>query len=360
MDDRALDSRSRDSADGMVSFSGTSPRTLGMNSPSLRRRAERAAKEPRPLASPEKWERSVVSPLRYPGAKRQLVTHIQDLIQANVPPPRLLVEPFCGGATAGLRLVGTDVAKHLVLNDADPLVAAFWEVAAFDTDWLIDAVDAITPTVELWDEWRHKKPRSVRQRALKCLYLNRTTFSGILHGRAGPLGGRDQTGEYRIDCRFGKDGLISRIEGIGDLADTGRLLDVWNDDWQLALRKVRHHFSFFDPNEITVYLDPPYVEKAPQLYEWSLESSEHERLSKHLLSETSFHWVLSYDDSRLVREMYRGATGVHRFKVPLRYSAAQGGNGASPRQELLISNYREVPSTLKKSEINPQAARKLK
>jgi hypothetical protein len=46
-----------------------------------------------------------------------------------------------------------------------------------------------------------------RDIAVKCLFLNRTTFSGILHGRAGPMGGRKQQSDYKIDCRFNKDGL---------------------------------------------------------------------------------------------------------------------------------------------------------
>jgi hypothetical protein len=66
--------------------------------------------------------------------------------------------------------------------------------AAADTDWLIDRMWSEPVTLERWDHWRAWRPARPTDRdiAMKCLFLNRTTFSGILHGRAGPIGGRRQ------------------------------------------------------------------------------------------------------------------------------------------------------------------------
>jgi DNA adenine methylase len=41
------------------------------------------------------YRRQVLSPLRYPGAKRLLLPALRHLVPA---PVDLLVEPFCGGA----------------------------------------------------------------------------------------------------------------------------------------------------------------------------------------------------------------------------------------------------------------------
>jgi DNA adenine methylase len=71
-----------------------------------------------------------------------------------------------------------------------------------------------------------------REVAVKCLFLNRTTFSGILHGRAGPVGGRLKPSPYKIDCRFDKAALETRLRFIGDIYTTNRLVDVWCKDWQ--------------------------------------------------------------------------------------------------------------------------------
>lgn len=300
--------------------------------------------KPEELGDPSFFAQSVVSPLRYPGAKRQLTPVIQDLIRANVPPPRLFVEPFCGGASTALKVAGQQVVDHIILADADPLVAAFWYTAAFDTKWLIAAMWEEPVTLERWDWWRLGTPRGRRDRALKCLFLNRTTFSGILHGRAGPIGGRAQESKYKIDCRFGKEGLERRLTAVGDLATTGRLLDVWNTDWRLTLTRLCREHGHLDPNEIAVYLDPPYVEKAPFLYEWSFESDEHASLAQALCRSSRFRWLLSYDDNSTIRDLYSGALGVTRLAVPHRYTAA-GSSSRAVRDELLVTNYPDLPAS---------------
>lgn len=249
--------------------------------------------KPKDLTDPRFFDQSVLSPLRYPGAKRQLTPVIESIIRANVPPPRLLVEPFCGGATTSLRLVGSGAVEHVILADKDPLVASFWYTAAFDTTWLINRMKEEEVTVARWDWWRAYEPSSRRDQALKCLFLNRTTFSGILHGRAGPIGGRSQTSDYKIDCRFGKNGLERRIRAIGNLADTGRIIDVWWGEWRTTLERITQEYQHLDSSEIAVYLDPPYVEKAPYLYEWSFADQGHKDLAEALRGCDDFRWLLS-------------------------------------------------------------------
>ncbi len=304
--------------------------------------SEAVLDKPGALVDDGLFRNSVISPLRYPGAKRQLVPVIELLINANIPPPRLLLEPFCGGATTTLRLLGSGVVEHGILADVDPLIAAFWRTAAFDSRWLIDAMHEESITVARWDWWRAANPRGRRERALKCLFLNRTTFSGILHGRAGPIGGRTQKSEYKIDCRFGLKGLTRRIEGVADLASTGRLLDVWQADWRKALQDLRSKFGILEPGEVVVYLDPPYVEKAPWLYEWSFESTEHAELAAALTSEAWYGWLLSYDDNSTIRHLYSGRPGEAVLHIPHRYTAA-GSVTRKVRDELLVTNLPTIP-----------------
>lgn len=197
-------------------------------------------------------------------------------------------------------------------------------------------------TLERWDWWRLAEPRSRRDKAMKCLFLNRTTFSGILHGRAGPIGGRAQKSPYKIDCRFGKDGLERRIRAVGELASTGRILDVWHLDWRETFRRLSREYTHLTGDEIAVYLDPPYVEKAPYLYEWSFESDEHQALARALSKAGRFRWLLSYDDNAIIRTLYTGEPGVTRLAIPYRYTAA-GSQKRSVRSELLVTNYPDLP-----------------
>jgi DNA adenine methylase len=309
--------------------------------------------KPSLLTDEQLFRHSVISPLRYPGAKRQLVPVIEDLIAANIPPPRLIVEPFCGGATTTLRLLGTGAAEHGILADIDPLIAAFWKTAAFDARWLIDAMHEEPITVARWDWWRAASPRGRRERALKCLFLNRTTFSGILHGRAGMIGGRAQASKYKINCRFGLDGLTRRITGVADLAATGRLLDVWEADWRTTLARIPAQFGMLEASEVVAYLDPPYVDKAQWLYEWSFDSSEHRELAGALGSAASFRWLLSYDETQTIRDLYRGKPGMVVLHVPNTYTAA-GSEARAVGDELLVTNLPLVPISDRYQVVGPE------
>lgn len=325
------------------------------------------------------------SPLRYPGAKSGLASVIADLIDSasqKLRTPELFVEPFAGGASTALRLAGAGAVRRVLLADTDPLVARFWQVAAADTDWLIDRMMDEPVTLERWDHWRSWQPSdpSDRDTAIKCLFLNRTTFSGILHGRAGPIGGRKQESQYKIDCRFNKEALATRLRFVGDLYTSNRLVDVWCKDWKDTLDDIAEWYPEFIPNQVVAYLDPPYWSKSPKLYRRSfdpaggyseshaarpvsplethdwLDGLAHYRLAGYLRHEARVRWILSYDDHPdltqeeglyAARQMspLKEATahdGARRWRitrrlVDLRYSASATREHRGKRQELLIT-----------------------
>lgn len=296
-----------------------------------------------------------ISPLRYPGSKRQLVPIIESLVKANVPPPKLFVEPFVGGATASLRLVGTGAVERVLLADLDPLVASFWKTAAFDTEWLIKAMYGEEVTVERWMYWREAEvpttePKRRRHLALKCLFLNRTTFSGILHSRAGPIGGKKQASAHKIDCRFNLATMQKRMEAVGDLGATGRIVDVWCLDYESTLKRLREQFGHLGTSEVVLYLDPPYVDKAIKLYGESFDDDEHNRLSTTLML-CKYRWLLSYDDSPGIRSRYEVFAPTAQHAVPLRptrllvehFYTAAGRAERARRDELVVTNFPKIP-----------------
>ena len=326
-----------------------------------------------------------LSPLRYPGAKSGLVGVIGDLVasaRGKLGKAELFVEPFAGGASTALRLAAAGIVQRVLLADTDPLVARFWQVAAADTDWLIDRMMDEPVTLERWDHWRNWQPSDPADRdtAVKCLFLNRTTFSGILHGRAGPIGGRKQESEYKIDCRFNKEALTARLRFVGDLYTSNRLADVWCKDWKDTLDDVVEWYPQLIPNQVIAYLDPPYWSKSAKLYRKSfdpaggytelnsmrpvspleahdwLDDLAHYKLAEYLRHEAQVRWILSYDNhSDLTQDaaLYaalrmspsgdyadrRGAHSWHITKrlVDLRYSASATKEHRGKRQELLIT-----------------------
>jgi DNA adenine methylase len=340
------------------------------------------------------------TPLRYPGAKTGLADLVGRLVESaktssQVRKVDLFVEPFAGGASTSLRLVGAGIVDRILLADADPLVAAFWQVAAEQTDQLIDRMadehkkhvayggDA---ALRRWDYWRRWTPspglpvNSARfEAAVKCLFLNRTTFSGILHGQAGPIGGRKQESQYDIGCRFNVTTLAERLRYVGHLYQTRRLVDVWCKDWKDTLAAVPEWYPQLIPNHVLAYLDPPYMEKSKKLYQRSfstranyaaspvndldwIDGLSHYRLAEYLRRRMQFRWVLSYDahPPLLAEPSLYAATRmtptsedkailavkewtITKRLVSLRYTVS-ARKGRGPAEELLITTL--PPSTV--------------
>lgn len=319
-----------------------------------------------------------LSPLRYPGAKSRLYSDLGGIFTRAIEHAGmdfdLFVEPFAGGASTSLRLVAEGKVARILLADADPVVAAFWQVAAAETDHLIDrmhdeharfvAVGGVTALAR-WDHWKYWTPNrgasaaSVRRdRAMRCLFLNRTTFSGILHGRAGPLGGRKQTSPHSIGCRFNPDDLAKRLRFIEHLYRTNRLVDVWCADWRTTLESVASRYKVLLPDNVIAYLDPPYLAKSERLYPEASGAFPHTELATYLRTEAQFRWVLSYDNDPALFEppLYAArrmtpdpSTGVSAWYINRRvvahnYSAsAKSGRGARSEAILTTLPKRALP-----------------
>ena len=345
-----------------------------------RRPLPRRLSPTQPLTDPATATMRYQSPLRYPGAKTGIGKLINQTVEAaatRLGRASLFVEPFAGGAATALRLAGLGTADRVLLADADPLVATFWTVAAEQTSWLVDRMWDEPITLDRWDYWRRwRATRSGdRELAVKCLFLNRTTFSGILHGRAGPIGGRAQASEYRLDCRFNREQLQKRLEYVGDLYRTNRLLDVWCKDWEATLADVAEWYPQLLPDRVVAYLDPPYFEKSAKLYGLSFDPAggyaprpgsalhsrwqhgrEHLRLAEYLRRKARYRWILSYDyNDRLLESplLYRARRmtpsdedkallGAREWRISrrvltMRYTAAGTPTRSCSREVLLTT-----------------------
>lgn len=283
-----------------------------------------------------------LSPLRYPGSKRKMLPAIRQLIVDNVPKPELLVEPFCGGASVSLGLLEAGAVERVLLADLDPLVAAFWMAATQDTDALIKAMRKEDVTVENWDRWRKYQPRNLVQRAMKCLFLNRTTFSGIIGGHAGPIGGRKQE-TYSIGCRFDKDSIEARLRNIQKLHEEGKIVGVRHARWQETFRAATDKALELDlPNKSVVYyVDPPYIEKSSDIYDRAFADKDHGDLANHL-QDTS-RWILSYDHEKLALDLYRDMPGVREYRVTHHYTMRANRKSPVPGREVLFTNLPRIP-----------------
>lgn len=278
--------------------------------------------------------RTVLSPLRYPGGKRRLVPYMAAALKANGIQPDLLVEPFAGGASVGLELLAFGFVKRVALGDLDPYVAAFWETTFEDADWLCEQVESVPLDLETWERMKGSNFRGRRNRALACLYLNRTSFNGALHRRAGPIGGKRASSAYEIGCRFPRERIVQRIRACAALADRVELVVA---EEAMNLVKRTRELARKRGWEVFFYLDPPFWAKSQYLYRRAFTRNMHRRLAE------SLRWVddpylLSYDPAPEIVELYR-----HDHLLVQEIELLYSGRATDGIAELVITNLPELP-----------------
>jgi len=264
----------------------------------------------------------LVSPLRYPGSKRRLGDYILNMLELNDLRPALYVEPFAGGASVALRMLQLPSVERVVLMDLDPWIASFWQTLFYDTDWLVEQVQTVEVTVESWRQFKNTESATAREQALTALFLNRTSYSGILAGQVGPIGGKRQRSAYDIACRFPRETLIRRIQQIAAYRD--KVQGVWACSWDVGAARLLEA----EPRSTFWYCDPPYYGQR-ELYRHEFGDADHARLRDFLVA-LKDPWLLSYDTAPAIRELYAGA---QMREVEWRYSSTR-----SQGRELLISN----------------------
>ena len=252
------------------------------------------------------------TPLRYPGGKAKFAPKIKSIIENNDLHGHY-VEPYAGGAGVALDLLFNGVCTDIHINDLDLAIYHFWKSITEETEDFIRLVSKTDVTIEEW----HKQKEILKQddispieRGFAAFFLNRTNRSGILKG--GVIGGLQQLGNYKLDCRFNKETLIKRIQKIGSLSNK---IHVYNQDTEKWLLEIDNLI----PSNSLIYLDPPYYEKGQGLYRNFYNHQDHKSIKEKLVK-VKTPWVVSYDNNQNIRDIYQQ---YRQEEYILNYSASQ-------------------------------------
>ena len=151
------------------------------------------------------------------------------------------------------------------------------------------------------------------------LFLNRTNRSGII--KAGVIGGLDQSGTYKLDCRFMKADLVQKVRRIAAVRSQVKLT-------KLDAVKFISDIIPTTSTRTLVNLDPPYFGKGPDLYTNFYRPEDHSALAKAIRT-IKRRWMVTYDDAVEIRKIY---ASYPTYTSALNYSAQEKKVGS----ELLV------------------------
>lgn len=269
---------------------------------------------------------TTLSPLRYPGGKTKIYSKVKGLIEYSGLGDKTYVEPFAGGFGIGIGLLHDGVVNSVLINDYDRHIYNFWYAALNQTEKLIELIRTTPVSIEERDHQKNiynTDNASPLEDGFATLFLNRVNYSGVIKG--GPIGGSNQAGKYKIDCRFNREEIIERILLIASFRDN---ISLYNCD---ASDLICNHLISQKSN-IFLNIDPPYVVKGSLLYTNYFEEADHRNLQQIISGNLQdVPWIVTYDDCELIRSIY---SQYHLEEYDIRHNVRNN----IVKKEIVITN----------------------
>lgn len=235
-----------------------------------------------------------LSPFRYPGGKTWLVPVVREWMRSLPFRPRLLLEPFAGGAIIGLTAAAENWVDHVRLVELDDEIAAVWSLTidGTDTDFekFLHGIETFPFDEQHVKNMIDSRPRTAHRRALRTIVKNRAQRGGIMAPGAGVM----KTGEAGrgIASRWYPTTLVTRLQTIR--AMRSKITFVHADGFdELATHAAA---------DTALFIDPPYTaggkKAGNRLY--THNTIDHDRLFE-IVAATPSPAMLTYDDNDWVR-----------------------------------------------------------
>lgn len=266
------------------------------------------------------------TPLRYPGGKTKIYPTVSELLSKNNLLGCIYAEAFCGGAGLAIKLLLDKKVSSIILNDLDPAIYSIWDMVVNHSDELCEFIAQVPLDMQTWHGqkaiYENTKTPS-KELGLAAFYLNRTNRSGIIDG--GVIGGQEQSGKYKLDARFNRVNLIKKVRDIAALRQKITLTNLDVIDFLVFLETAGQKNLF-------LYLDPPYVQKGPGLYQSCFNKKKHTELAQAVRNYAG-SYMITYDTDELVDTLYKPSDvwPIYSGNIDINYSAAATRKNATER-----------------------------
>jgi DNA adenine methylase len=234
-----------------------------------------------------------------------LVPEIRGWLRTLRSMPDVFVEPFAGGAIAGLTAASEELTFSVVLSELDDDVASVWRTVFHGTDeevkWLCRRIASFEVTLENVQKVLASDPGTDAARAFRTIIKNRMQRGGIMAPGAGLV----KSGEAGrgLGSRWYPETLSARIAVLRTLRD--RITFLHCDAFFTIGQFIANPNACF-------FIDPPYTaggkKAGSRLY--SHNEIDHVALFA-LMAEACGSVMLTYDDTPEIR----GLAKKHGFRV---------------------------------------------
>lgn len=253
--------------------------------------------------------------INWVGGKRLLRKTIEPLIPTDI---KSYIEPFGGGGW--ILFYKQRWADLEIYNDLDGRLVNLFRIVKYHPNAFKEEYKYLLGSREMFLQYLSAKPFTDIQRAVQFYFLITRSF-----------GGRGETfGTVKKSCggaSKSQRNVLDKIDAIHQRLDK---VMIENRDFEKLINQYDFEGAFF-------YCDPPYS-KGCGYAVTSTTDFDHERL-RDTLKNIKGRFLLSYDDSPKIRELYKGFEMVEVERL----------NGINNREgtnrenkifkELLIANY---------------------
>lgn len=275
-----------------------------------------------------------LSPLRYPGGKTWLIPEIKAWIRNLPKKPRTVVEPFAGGAIAGLSIAAENLADEVILVERDPAVSALWELVVHGTDLeaeaLFQKVLEFDMSTENVDAALSTYATSLPMKAFATIVKNRVNRGGIL----APGASRMKSGENGkgLKSRWYPETLVRRMRMIRSFRHRLRALSGDAFDLFPMMREEA---------DTAWFVDPPYTASGKsagnRLYVFS--EIDHDQLFLEM-SRCAGPVMMTYDDAPEVKAL------AERYGFAIKHVPMKTTHHAVKNELLLLKLEHPAPQFL--------------
>lgn len=267
------------------------------------------------------------------GGKYRLAPRLAQLL----PQHKIYVEVFGGAASVLLAKRPSEIEAY---NDRNGMLVNFFETVRKSPVQFLKRCEGLHYSRQLHYEWADQLEEEFQgveldnvERAVRTVYAITSGFAG------------DPTKGWAYD-RSGSKGGAGRwtniTERIAFLNARLRSVNIDNLDFRTCIKN-------WDSPDTVFFLDPPYLFTTTRSY-YSFSWQDHKDLAL-LLRSLKGKFLLIYDDSRALHDMYQGfnITNISSFLSSQKVSK----NGSRvPFHQILISNY-ELDMNIASSSGNP-------